>query len=142
MDRRGVTGFPMRLVVTAVILSLCVPVLAEAADGFKERTCEKEAMSQIEIIGDVSSSLFFCGPGSARAADLQIPAGYEIWIGGEGAEAFSITLAYGDSPVRKVYMDHPALSFAGGCTRITGQVSLRLECVTGELGCEIEVTQI
>ncbi len=139
MDRRGVTGFPMRLVAAAVLLSLCVPVLAEAADGFREQTCEKEAMGQISVIEEVSTSLYFSGPGASRVVGVSVPAGYELWIGGDGTDAYAISLMYGDVPVRKVFMEHPAFSFSEGCTKVTGTVSLRLECRNDGGTCSVGV---
>ena len=142
MDCKGVTGFPMRLAVTAVILSLCTPILAEMADGFREHACETEAMRQISIIEDVSSSLYFNGPGASRVVDVCVPAGYELWVGGEGTDAFSVSLMYGDIPVRKVFMDHPSVAFSGDCFRITGKVTLKLECQHSDSGCTIGVSEL
>ncbi len=140
MDRRGITGFPMRLAVTAVILSLCVPVLAEMADGFREDACRTEALHQADIIDGCASSLFFSGPGSTRVVELQIPAGYELWVGGEGTDAYSVAVCRGDVPTDRVYMQHPSFRFTGGCVKLTGFVTLRLECQSVDGGCGIGVS--
>ncbi len=142
MDSKGVTGFPMRLVVTAVILSLCIPVLAEMADGFREQASETEALRQISIIEDISSSLFYHGPGSSRVVEIDIPAGYELWIGGEGAYAYSVSLMYGDTPVKKVFMEHPSIPFSEETVKLSGHLTLRLECQKSDDGCCIGVTEL
>ena len=142
MDGRGVIGFPMRLMLAAVLLALCTPVLAEMTEGFRDQTHESEAQCQTDKIREASASLYLSGPGSSRVVSIDIPAGYSITVGGEGAQAYSITVLKGDGQVSLTYNEHPSFRFIDVVKDISGHCELLLSCEKDSDGCGIRVAVI
>ena len=139
MDRRGVIGFPMRLMLAAVLLALCTPVLAEMTEGFRDQTYENEAQCQTDKIREASASLYMSGPGASRVVSLDIPAGYSITLGGEGAQAYSVTILKGVEEVMTIYNEHPSFRFIESMEDIAGHCDLLLTCERHDGGCGIRV---
>ena len=142
MDRRGVIGFPMRLMLAAVLLALCTPVLAEMTEGFRDQTYENEAQCQTDKIREASASLYMSGPGASRVVSLDIPAGYSITLGGEGAQAYSVTILKGDEEVMTFYSEHPSYRFIETVGEISGHCELLLSCERHDGGCGIRAAVI
>lgn len=141
MDRCGMTGFPMRLTVAAILLSVCLPAIAGMADDFGGESSITDGESQARIIRETASSLYYSGPGSSKNVELRIPAGYEILIGGEGAQSYAVSVMKDGTAVSTGYMQYPAVRFSGG-TEVSGIVTLSLRCINVDGGCVIEVRQV
>ena len=137
MDRRGVIGFPMRLMLAAVLLALCTPVLAEVTEGFRDQTHESEALCQTEKIMGASASLYLSGPGASRVISLDIPSGYSIILGGDDAYAYSVSILKGDDAISTVFTEHPSIRFINTIRDISGHCDLLLICERDDGGCGI-----
>ena len=127
----------MRLMLAAVLLALCTPVLAEMTEGFRDQTYENEALCQTEKIREASASLYLSGPGASRVISLDIPSGYSVTLGGEDAQAFSISILKGDEVVSRTFAEHPAFRFTETVKDISGHCELLLTCERYDGGCGI-----
>lgn len=131
----------MRLAVAAILLSVSLPALAGMADGFADGSSISEAESMAKTIKENASSLYYSGPGSTKNIEVRVPAGYEIRIGGVGAESYSVAVLKDGSAISVEYMQYPSVRFSG-CTVITGIVSLSLDCRNIDGECIIGARQI
>ena len=93
MDGKGVTGFPWRISLAFLLVALCVPPLAGLAEGFQDTADGCEIQTEIEQITNSASTVYFGGAGTSLSINLSILPGYEITLGGEGAEAYCIKVS-------------------------------------------------
>lgn len=140
MDNRGVLGFPMRLGLAFTLIALCVPVLSEMTEGFRDSTDENELNSEISKIIAECDRLYYGGSGSVSTVEIKTVPGYEIVIGGENADAYSVRIFKGDSEVSQTYLEHPSVRFHGDEKRYSGNTELLLKCetVNGNYGITVE----
>ena len=127
MDGKGVTGFPWRISLAFLLVALCVPPLAGLAEGFQDTADGCEIQTEIEQITNSASTVYFGGAGTSLSIDLSILPGYEITLGGEGAEAYCIKVSDPRGGETLTYMDHPAAKFLNTVT-LTGSCTLELVC--------------
>lgn len=142
MDRKGTIGMPVRLAVTFLILAITIPLLTDAVGEYQESTEEIRLMAGANIISDTAERTFYAGEGSAFTAEVSIGNGNRLFIGGEGADAYTIRMFCGDSDAGRIVMDRPAVRIAGDGIYISGQRTLMFECVKDSLGCAVEVSVI
>ena len=127
MDGKGVTGFPWRISLAFLLVALCVPPLAGLTEGFQDTADGGELQTEIERITNSASTVYFGGAGTSLSLDLIILPGYEITLGGEGAEAYCIKVTDPRGGETRTYMDHPAARFLNTVT-LTGSCTLELTC--------------
>lgn len=127
MDGKGVTGFPWRISLAFLLVALCVPPLAGLAEGFQDTADGCEIQTEIEQITNSASTVYFGGAGTSLSIDLSILPGYEITLGGEGAEAYCIKVSDPHGGETLTYMDRPAARFLNTVT-LTGSCTLELVC--------------
>ena len=127
MDGKGVTGFPWRISLAFLLVALCVPPLAGLAEGFQDTADGCEIQTEIEQITNSASTVYFGGAGTSLSIDLSILPGYEITLGGEGAEAYCIKVSDPRGGETLTYMDCPAAKFLNTVT-LTGSCTLELVC--------------
>lgn len=139
MDNLGVQGFPMRLAVAFVLIALCAPVLAGAAEGFQEYSDTSGVSSELSRIVSVSDRIYYSGTGASETLELSIRAGYEIVVGGEGADAYSISIMKDGKCVERHRMENPEVRFAGEGLVLSGLCTIRMTCLYDEDGYGIGV---
>ncbi len=127
MDGKGVTGFPWRISLAFLLVALCVPPLAGLAEGFQDTADGCEIQTEIEQITNCASTVYFGGAGTSLSIVLYILPGYEITLGGEGAEAYCIMVSDPRGGETLTYMDRPAAKFLNTVT-LTGSCTLELVC--------------
>jgi len=127
MDRKGVTGFPWRISLAFLLVALCVPPLAGLAEGFQDTADNREIDSEVERITNSASTVYFGGAGTSLSLDLSILPGYEITLGGEGAEAYCIKITDPNGTETRTFMEHPATRFLNSVT-LSGPCTLELVC--------------
>jgi hypothetical protein len=127
MDRKGVTGFPWRISLAFLLVALCVPPLAGLAEGFQDTADNREIDSEVERITNSASTVYFGGAGTSLSLDLSILPGYEITLGGEGAEAYCIKITDPNGTETRTFMEHPAARFLNSVT-LSGPCTLDLVC--------------
>ena len=127
MDGKGVTGFPWRISLAFLLVALCVPPLAGLAEGFQDTADGCEIQTEIEQITNSASTVYFGGAGTSLSIALSLLPGYEITLGGEGAEAYCIKVSGPRGGETLTYMDRPAAKFLNTVT-LTGSCTLELVC--------------
>ena len=81
----------------------------------------------------------YSGNGCSRTVEIDLPAGCEMYVGGDGGDAYSIRMFYNGSLVSTDYFENPVLKISDEMT-FTGRMMLKLTSVeTGNVP-EIEVT--
>ncbi|MCQ2085340.1 MAG: hypothetical protein MJZ21_04250 [archaeon] len=141
MDRKGAMGFPMRLTLAFILIALCIPSLSGMAAGFEEKTLESETDAQVGILLSAAGRTYYGGAGSSENVSLTIPAGFEISVGGEGTDAYSVCIYNNEGVVKTVYTDHPSIRFLGERIVLSGPCEVRLSCndVSGTYGVQVGV---
>ncbi len=124
-DRKGTMDLPVKLMITMVIITAFIPVLTNALDENRENMAETEMQQEIEKLKNAAAMVCYSGYGSARTVELDLPAGCEIWIGGEGSDAYSIRSVFNGKEVSKDYFERPSLKVPDEMC-INGRVSLKL----------------
>lgn len=142
MDRKGMIGFPMRLAVTFLILSVSVPSMLYLADGFEDDSDVSAVTHEADRISDVLSKTYYTGTGSRNTVDIHVDGGCSIVIGGSGSDAYSMTVMKGDAEKDKLYMQRPAVRIIGDALEVSGDRTLMCESVEDDGHYGVKVTVI
>lgn len=129
-DGKGVLGLPMRLAVAIIVVSVCVPSLAYAAESFRTDTDVSDAATEVEKMVDAADTVYYSGSGSVRTVDVSLPSGCEIVVGGDGADAYTLRIIRGGNTEKTVYTERPAVKFLNGPVTVSGDSELRFECTS------------
>ncbi|AGI47993.1 hypothetical protein TALC_01000 [Thermoplasmatales archaeon BRNA1] len=141
MDGRGVIGFPVRIGVAFLLVALCVPAISYAVDAFQESSELQRVDGEVDSIIEASGRIYFGGAGCSCTIDVHVEPGYEIWIGGEGPEAYSVSVVKGSSVRERTYAENPSVRFLGERMVLTGDSELLLECARIDGVYGIRVTE-
>ncbi|MDR3282767.1 MAG: hypothetical protein LBS92_04060 [Candidatus Methanoplasma sp.] len=142
MDRKGMVGFPVRLAVTFLILALAVPSLMAMMGGMQEEAGESAAASEADKISSAVSRAYYSGVGGTCTVGVSISSGYRLVIGGDGADAYCISVLCGDEPKEKIYLQRPPVRIMNSePLEISGERTLLCTCaaVEGAYGVEVSV---
>ncbi len=124
-DRKGTMDLPVKLMITMVIITAFIPVLTNALDENRENMAETEMQQEIEKLKNAAAMVCYSGYGSVRTVELDLPAGCEIWIGGEGSDAYSIRSVFNGKEVAKDYFERPSLKVPDELC-LNGRITLKL----------------
>ena len=138
-DRGGIMSLPVKLMITMMIIALSVPLLTGALDQNQEDMAGAEMAQEVERFKNAAYLAHFSGNGCSRTVELDVPAGCEIFVGGEGSDAYSIRMIYNGDLVSTDYFESPALRIVQEMS-FTGHMTLKLTSVEGNGVPEIEVT--
>ena len=136
MDRSGILGMPFRLAAAVLIVSMCVPAMAAALDGFGGSVDTGEAEGTAREIAGTAAELYYDGAGSSATLRYSLPEGCQIAVGGEGGNAFSVRVLNGGTVKWSESPSHPAVRFIGSVV-LSDEGMLRLVCENDGLGCGI-----
>ena len=121
-DNRGILSMPLKLIMIMVILTLCIPIVAQTVDSNQRQmmgsVMDQEAERMIEAARDAR----FSGAGTSDIIDIDLPQGCEIVLGGD--DPYSISCLYEGSIVTKKYIDRPAIRFDDSVT-VSGNMRLQ-----------------
>jgi hypothetical protein len=141
MDRRGVVGFPLRLSVTFVILAVSLPAMLHALGCLEGGAGAAAAEAEAEKVRDAASRAYYSGAGSACSVDVSVSRDYRLVIGGEGADAYSISVWRGGEETSRTYMQRPPVRILNAePLEISGDRGLLLRCVSSGAGYGVEVS--
>lgn len=109
IDDKGVMDLPVKLAVVFLILSISVPVIANAVERNESISNEVVMDSEMARFSKAVAAAHYSGTGSTVTVMLDIPTGFEIRVGGDGSDSYSIRSYSGDSLISKRYMERPAV---------------------------------
>ena len=132
-------SLPVKLLITMVIIALSVPVLTNALENNQEDMAEAEMMQEVQKIKNAAALAHFSGNGCSRTVEIDLPAGCEIYVGGQGSDAYSIRMVYNGSLVSAEYFERPVLRINEEMM-FTGHMTLKLTSIEGNGVPEIGVT--
>ena len=132
-------SLPVKLMVTMVIIALSVPMLTNALEDNQEDMAGAEMIQEADRFKNAASLAHFSGNGCSRTVELNIPAGCEMCVGGEGSNGFSIRMIHNGNLISTEYFESPVLRICQEMT-LTGHMILKLTSVEGNRIPEIEVT--
>ena len=138
-DRRGVMSLPIRLMITMMIIAISVPVLSDAMENNQENMAGAEMNHESEKFMNAANLAHFSGNGCSRTVEINLPAGCEMCVGGEGSDAYSIRMVYNGKIVSTNYFESPVLKITDEMT-FTGRITLKLTNVETGGTPRIEVT--
>lgn len=141
LNRKGVVGFPMRLAITFLILSLFVPVAFTMMNDLDERSQVSAAKYEAEKIGDSVKKMYYSGIGSTCTVDVELTNKSCLVIGGEGSDAYTIRIMIDDSEKERTYLQRPSVKLICDPIYLQGNCTLSLTCVAenGIYGVEVSV---
>ncbi len=114
---------PIKLMIVMVILTVSVPIISNALDKNEESMACSEMTQEMTRISDAISVVHYSGSGSSRTVDVNIPAGCEISIGGNGSDAYSARLYRGGEMISEYYLERPIVMICDE-TVLTGVMTL------------------
>jgi len=131
MNRKGVIDLPVKLMVVVLILSISVPMLANAMENGERNNAAAAMDSEVDRIFNAVAAVHYSGMGSTRTVSVNIPDGCEIVImGGNGSDAYSVKMFFKGHQTSVRYMDRPPVLF------IAQEMTIRGSClllITGDL---------
>lgn len=77
MDRNGIEGLPLRLMVVALLISLTLPVALGTLKGFQEQAQVRTGLRIAQEIGLAATSAYVGGEGNVRIVELDWPEGQQ-----------------------------------------------------------------
>lgn len=139
-SREGVMGFPLRLAIAFLIVSLCVPPLVAATEHFQTQTEIAAVDQEVGRISEVAARVYYAGAGSTCTLDVAIDAACTVVIGGENADAYSIAVFRGDTEQSRTYLDRPPVRLLGPAFAVNGPATLLFSCMNAEGIYGVEVS--
>ncbi len=140
-DSRGIMSLPIKLMVTALVITISLPLLTNVMDDSERDMASTEMDQEVAKFMKAAELAHRSGNGSSRTVSISLPAGCEMCVGGNGSDMFCVRSVYNGETVSKHYFETPALKIAEQMT-FTGKVTLKLTSnETGDVP-EIEVTVI
>lgn len=140
LDRKGVIGFPMRLAIAFLILSIFVPITLTMVDDLDDQSQTTIAKQEAERIEDRIKQTYYSGTGSICTVDVQLSGGSYLILGGDGSDAYSMRIMIDDTEKEKVFLQRPSVRLMGGPLYVNGNCTLSLECVSENEIYGIEVS--
>ena len=135
MDRRAMTGLPVKLVVIMVILGAMVPILMNYLDTGMSDMERNQMDGEAQRLTNAVSGVYYSSIGDSKYLEMDIPQGCTMVLGGEGQEAYAIHMYRGSEEVGKHWMEKPMIPFKSVLI-IEGQTTLRVMADTD--GIEVE----
>ena len=129
---------PVKLMITMIIITAFIPVLSDALNDNQERIADAEMQQEAGRLKNAISMVSYSGIGSCRTLELNVPAGCELWVGGEGSDAFCIRSVYDGRVLSKEYLERPSVRIPEEMC-ITGNVTLKIASIDcgGVQGAEV-----
>lgn len=135
MDRKAMTGLPVKLLVIMIVLGSMVPVLMDYLDSGISDMERNQMDGEAQRLVNAVSGVYYSSVGDSKYVEIEVPQGCTMVLGGEGQDAYAIHLYRGSEEVGKHWMEKPMIPFKD-TTVIEGTTTLR---VTADMeGIEVE----
>ena len=135
MDRRAITGLPVKLLVISVILTVSIPIVSSSLDSGMSEMDRNQMDSEAQRIANAVSGAYYSSIGDCKYIETDIPSGCTLVLGGEGQDAYAIHMHRGSEEIGKHWMEKPMIPFKDMLT-IEGHAMLRISADTA--GIEVE----
>ena len=135
MDRRAITGLPVKLLVISAILALCIPVVSGSLDSGMTEMDRNQMDGEAQRIANAVSGAYYSSVGDQKYLETYIPSGCTLVLGGEGEDSYAIHMYRGSEEIGKHWMEKPMIPFKDTLT-IEGRTMLRISADT--TGIEVE----
>jgi hypothetical protein len=136
LDQRGIEGMPLKLLLTSLLISLTLPCVLGALQGYERSTLVVELKLVVQKIRSAAISAYLAGPGNVRTVSIDLDGvGSCITLGGRPGSDNSTVIRYylQGSEMGSAFLLEPEVSIVserGDQLRIEGpRAELRLECV-------------
>lgn len=139
MNRKGMIGMPIRLAITFLILAITVPLLLGVVDDLRDDVKASDLMVEADIVIKTAEKAYYAGIGSTFTANVSIDHNSRLIIGGEGSDAYTVRMIYGDKEIGKIVMDRPLVKISKEVS-VSGVNILMFVCVHDESGSAVEVS--
>ena len=142
LNRKGVIDLPVKLMVVVLIVSLSIPLLANAMERGQADSATSAMNSETDRIFNAVAAVHYSGAGSSRTVSVTMPDGCEIYIpGGSGSDAYSVKMMFKGDQTAVRYMDRPPVRFFTDGILISGSCLLLItsDTVNGEPGVRVDV---
>ena len=117
---RGVISLPIRLMIVFLILAISMPALMNVLED-NERSSTATAMEyEFSRFADSAAKAHYSGIGSTRSLTMDVPSGCEVFIGGDGTEAYMLRGTYRGETVIVRYMEQPPLALLPSFDGVVG----------------------
>ena len=132
---------PIWLVVTFLILAVFVPVALHMVDDLGKDSAAAYGKSEAEKVENVIKRAYYSGAGSSDTVSVSLSGGTCLVIGGNGSDAYCITVLLDDTVVEKVYLQKPSVKIIGEPLYVMGKRTLSVECVmeSGIYGVKVSI---
>lgn len=75
LDPRGVEGFPLKLMITAVVLAITVPMMFGALRTYDRARVEQDLQAEIDEFVSTAQLVYLSGPGNSAVVEFGAPKG-------------------------------------------------------------------
>ncbi len=137
-NRKGTMDLPVKLMITMVIITAFIPVLSDALNDNQENMAGTVMDQEVGKLKNAAAMVCYSGYGSSRTVELDLPAGCEIWIGGDGSEAYCIRSVCDGRVIAKDYFERPSVKVPEQMI-INGRITLKVTSIDcgGSAGLEV-----
>ena len=133
---------PIRLMVVFLLLSISVPLIANAIEQSEENTMETAMEHEIGRLYDSIIIVYYSGTGSSRTVSVNVPVGCEMYIGGDDSNAYSIRSSFKGSIGPSRYMETPNVELLSDITLYEGKHDLYLSSVMKDGRSAMEIVRL
>ncbi|MFA6804521.1 MAG: hypothetical protein WCR17_00835 [Candidatus Methanomethylophilaceae archaeon] len=128
MNRMAMIGFPLRLTIAFLILSISIPVLSGMVTSLEDDNTSMAAESEAEKVSEAISKVYYSGVGGCVTVEVDIDRECYIKLGGEGADAYTIGIYHGDKETGRIYLQRPSVCIFGDGLEVSGNCTILIEC--------------
>lgn len=139
LGRKGMVGFPVKLAVAFLILSVSIPAVTGMAGNLTDGNAVDSATAEAGKVVSAISKVYYSGIGSMQTVELSISSKSHLKIGGEGSHAYSVGIFLEDAEKNRLVLQRPSVKILGEGLEVSGNVLLSVKCVQAGKGCGVEV---
>jgi len=135
---------PLKLAVTALVIALSMPLLAEASSGFENDIKRERCRRLAEAVRDRAEEAVAAGPGNVRVlllSEIAGSAGLRLSLGGMADEKDRIVVS-ADSVRVEVRCVAPRVLFNGTLDTEAGHWLLYLEAIAPDAGSNLDARRL
>ena len=136
MDRKAMTGLPVKLLVISVILTVSIPIVSSSLDSGMSEMDRNQMDSEAQRIANAISGAYYSSIGDCKYIETDIPSGCTMVLGGDGQDSYAIHLYRGSDEIGKHWMEKPMIPFKS-MVILEGHATLRISADT--TGIEVEI---
>jgi hypothetical protein len=131
LNGKGIIDLPVKLMVIVLIISVSVPLLANAMERGEANNASSAMNAEVDRIFNAVAAVHYSGTESSRTVSISLPDGCEIFIpGGDGSDAYLVKMFFKGKQTGMRYMDRPPVRFVADELTVNGSCML---LITGDV---------